>query len=145
MPSRSHKSEKEYKKLKKTRAKVDGCVFCKFDKQPGKEEVIKEFTDFWVVENTFPYDIWDDQGVVDHIMVVPKRHMESLGEMNTDEMTEFSCIIGSYDKLGYSIYARSFKNSIKSVPHQHTHLIKLDAKEISFMIYSKKPHVLIKK
>jgi diadenosine tetraphosphate (Ap4A) HIT family hydrolase len=145
MPNKSYKGEMRYRVVKKSMKKMPGCNFCKFGAESMQKEVIKEFEFFWLVENIFPYDIWDDQGVSSHVMLVPKRHVESLGDLNPEELVEYSGLLGEYDKLGYSIYARSFKNVSKSVPHQHTHLIKLDGKEISFMLYNKKPYTLIKK
>ena len=90
-----------------------------------------------IIKNIFPYDIWDDQGVLDHLMVIPKRHIESIGDFNEKELMEYSKIAGQYDKSGYSIYARSFSNSIKSIPHQHTHFIKLDGKHIKALFLLK--------
>jgi len=134
-----------YRAVKKTRTKSSGCGFCGFDDEDKKDELIKSFKHFWLVKNIFPYDFWDDQGVSDHMLLVPRRHIDSVGDMNDEESVEYAKILGTYDKLGYSIYARSSGNVIKSVVHQHTHLLKLDGKEISFMVYSKKPYVLVKK
>lgn len=144
MPTKSYKGEMRYRSARKTAAKSHGCNFCKFDKDK-KSEVVKNYDYFWVVKNIFAYDIWDDQGVVDHLMLVPKRHIDSLDSFNNNERLEYSKILGIYDKLNYSAYARSLKNTVKSVAHQHTHLIKLDGKEISFMFFSQKPYVLLKK
>jgi len=145
MPSRSFKCETNYKKIKKARKRTTGCVFCDFKNSSHKDEIIKEYEHFWLVKNIFAYDMWDDQGVTDHLMLVPKRHIESLGELDETELLQYSTIIGQYDKNGYSIYARSFKNAIKSIPHQHTHLMKLDGKMTSFLFFNKKPYILFKK
>lgn len=145
MPNKTHKGEMHYRAVKKTRKANTGCGFCGFDSEGKKGEVVSSHKYFWLVNNIFSYDIWDDQGVIDHLMLVPKRHVDSLGDMNDEELLEYSKILGAYDKLGYSIYARSSGNVIKSVLHQHTHLLKLDGKEISFMLYNKKPYLLVKK
>lgn len=145
MPTRSQKCEKAYREIKKTRTKSTGCVFCSLGDESRKDEIITDHKYFWLVKNIFAYDIWDDQGVIDHIMLVPKRHFESIGEMNNDERLEYATIIGDHDNNGYSSYARSSKNGIKSVPHQHTHLIKLDKNELTFLFYSKNPYILYKK
>lgn len=144
MPNKTHKGEMNYRSIKKTRKGSVGCNFCGFD-DLKKDEVIKEYKYFWLVKNIFPYDIWDDQGVTDHLMLIPKRHIKSIGDMNDAELLEHSKILGIYEDLGYSIYARASSNVVKSVVHQHTHLLKLDNKEISFMLYNKQPYVLIKK
>jgi len=145
MPNKSYKGEMYYRTVRKNLKKSSGCGFCNFNDESKKDEIISEHENFWLVKNIFPYDIWDDQGVSDHLMLVPKRHMESIGDMNDKESLEYAKILGVYDKLGYSIYARSSSNVVKSVVHQHTHLLKLDSNEISLMIYSKKPYLLIKK
>lgn len=145
MPNKTYKGEMHYRATKKVMKKATGCGFCAFDDDDKKNEIVEDYELFWLVKNIFPYDIWDDQGVTDHLMLVPKRHIDSVGDMNDKELLEHSRILGVYDKLGYSIYARSSGNVIKSVVHQHTHLIKLDGKEMSFMVYNKKPYLLIKK
>ena len=144
MPNKTYKGEMRYRAIKKIAKANTGCGFCGFDSDK-KDEVLKHYEYFWLVKNIFPYDIWDDQGVIDHLMLIPKRHIDSIGDMDNKELLEHSKIIGIYDQLGYSIYARSSSNIIKSVAHQHTHLIKLDGKEMSFMFYNKKPYLLVKK
>jgi ATP adenylyltransferase len=145
MPNKTRKGEIRYRAIKKVAKKNTGCGFCSFSDGDKENEVIKDYEYFWLVKNIFPYDIWDDQGVVDHLMLVPKKHIDSIGDMDEKELLEYSKILAVYDKAGYSIYARSSSNVIKSVAHQHTHFIKLDGKEMSFMFYSKKPYLLIKK
>ena len=145
MPSRSYKGEMKYRAIKKTMTTSAGCRFCGFQDQSRKDEILENHKYFWLVKNIFPYHIWDDQNIEDHIMLVPKRHIISIGDMNDDELLEYSKVIGKYDKLGYSVYARSAQNTLKSIPHQHSHLLKLDNKEITFMVYNKKPYVLIKR
>lgn len=145
MPSRSYKAEIHYRSKRKNTKKIPGCHFCNFDHDTKKHEVVKVYDNFWLVKNIFPYDIWDDQGVEHHMLIVPKRHINSIGDMNEAEMLEYVEIVGLYDLEGYSVYARSSHNVVKSVVHQHTHLLKLDSKEISFMVYNKKPYTLIKK
>lgn len=144
MPNKTYKGEMRYQAIKKLKKQDDECGFCSFD-DDKKDEVVKNYEYFWLVRNIFSYDIWDDQGVIDHLMIVPKRHIDSVGDMNDEELLEYSNILGVYDKLGYSMYARSCGNGIKSIVHQHTHLLKLDGKEISFMFYNKKPYICIKK
>lgn len=144
MPNKTYKGEMRYQAVKKLKKQDEGCGFCGFD-DDKKDEVVNDYEYFWLVGNIFAYDIWDDQGVTDHLMIVPKRHIDSVGDMSDKELLEYSNILGVYDKLGYSIYARSCGNAIKSVVHQHTHLLKLDGKEISFMFYNKKPYICVKK
>lgn len=62
--------------------------------------------------------------------------------MTDEEMAEYIKILTKYEKLCYSIYARSPGNTSKSIVHQHTHLIKIDDKSKKWIFYLKKPHVL---
>lgn len=124
--------------------KVKGtCEFCTFNlKLP---QVLKENTCFWIVRNIFPYDTWDTGSVSKHLMIVPKRHVDSIAHFNIDERREYVKLLAKYEKQGFSIYARAADNAMKSIAHQHTHLIKLDNKLKRFILWSKKPRLLITK
>ncbi len=98
----------------------------------------------WVVCNIFPYDVWDTSTVKDHLMIVPKRHVDSVSHFKRTEQTEFMALLGKYEAKGYSVYARAPTNKMKSVTHQHTHLIKLGPK-VRNLLYIEKPRLLIAK
>lgn len=132
---RSRREQLKYKKWKKDGLK--SCLFCSIVK--GDEQLIKETSLFKVVKNNFPFSLWDTRGVVDHIMVVPKRHINGVYKFNDKELAEFSKLIKSYDKDGYNIYLRTSGSSAKSIDHQHTHLIKLDDKSKKFIFFLRKP------
>ena len=54
---------------------------------------------------------------------------------------EYMQTIARYSGDGYSLYARH-PGSIKgSMPHQHTHLIKIDEKRKKWIFYIRRPHV----
>lgn len=135
---RKRKNEKKYKQYTKQRR--NDCDFCDFTS--GSSQVVKEYKDFWIVTNMFAYDIWDGLDVVDHLMVIPKRHVDSLGHFSPAESKEFLTLLSQYEAEGYSVYARSAQNISKSVTHQHTHLIKLGTKKARALVYVHKPHVL---
>lgn len=116
------------------------CDFCAF--QSGQDQVIAEYNRFFVVKNLFSYDIWDGVDVIDHIMVVPKRHIDSVGHFKADESKEYMAILADYESQNYSFYARAPKNIAKSVVHQHTHLIKLGTKYQKALVYVRKPHIV---
>src|SRR3990167_7791088 len=139
---RTRKSQNIYRKYIDTLDK-SACEFCKFT--PKSKQVLKNLKHFWIVDNVFGYDMWDSSGVVEHIMLVPKRHIESISQLNSNENQEFIDNLGLYEKKGYSIYARSHSNSRKSVAHQHTHFIKTDNKIKRFLLFVKKPHLLFMK
>lgn len=138
--NRTRKNHRVYANYAKNpdRQKCDFCNFSTKDKQ-----VIKSTNEFWIIDNIFPYDMWDSSGVKDHLMVVPKRHVDAIGDFTAKEQAGFAKLLGSYDKKGYSIYARAPGNVIKSVVHQHTHLIALDNKPKKALLYFKKPRIVL--
>jgi len=135
---RKRKTEKRYKQY--ARQRTNDCDFCEFS--TDLDHVIAEYPHFWVVTNMFSYDIWDGISVVEHLMVVPKRHVDGIGHFGGAESKEFLKIISQYESDGYSIYARAAQNIAKSIPHQHTHLIKLGNKKARALLFVHKPHVL---
>lgn len=116
------------------------CDFCKFDIENC--EVIAEYDHFWIVENLFGYDIWDNMEVKEHLMIVPKCHTESISKLESNAITEYAKIIAKYDSQGYSFYARAAENESKSVPHQHTHLLKFCGKRKRLRLFVEKPYLL---
>ena len=91
----------------------------------------------------FGYDIWDGCGVIEHFMIIPKKHTASLADLSKEEKIDYMNQIAQFEADGYSIYARSPGNKTKSVVHQHTHLIKIDNKPKRWLIFLKKPHILM--
>lgn len=128
--------------IKKEKSNTD-CAFCAF--QNSTEQVVSTHDNFWIVKNKYPYDLWDQCGVLDHLMVVPKRHTDTLAHLNTEEQLEYIMLVASYETQGYSVYSRAPGNAIKSVFHLHTHLIKLDNKPKKLVVFSKRPSLLITK
>lgn len=94
-----------------------------------------------IITNVFGYDIWDGCGVVEHMMIIPKRHVASLDELTSDEKLDYVTLAAKYEADGYSLYARSPGNVTKSAIHQHMHLIKTDNTRKKWMIYIRKPHI----
>lgn len=119
------------------------CDFCAF--QATSPQVISAHTYFWVVKNIFPYDLWDQCGVLDHLMVVPKRHIDTLAHLDAKEQTEYISVVASFETQGYSVYSRAPGNKRKSVFHLHTHLIKLDNKPKKLLFFVKRLNLLITK
>ena len=74
---RTRKTEKRYA-LQRKQAKAAGirCDFCEFTST--HPQVKEEFSHFWVARNNFPYSVWDGCDVADHVMIVPKRHIEGV-------------------------------------------------------------------
>lgn len=141
---RSRKQHKNYRPdtLKKSlQTGLEACPFCNY----GDREVIYSTELFNVFNNNFAYQFWEFMTVIDHLMIVPKRHVESISELNNKERLDMMEIIGRYESNGYNVYAREKNSSMKSVPHQHTHLIKTDNRRARVAFFLKKPYILVKK
>lgn len=138
--TRSRKEEKDYKKYLKTINHTD-CVFCVIKK--GNEQLVEETKNFKVIKNIFAYSLWDGQAVTDHMMITPKKHSDSLANMRPKEKVEYVDLIEKYEKLGYNIYARAPSSVIKSVIHQHTHLIKTEGSSKRLVLLLRKPYFRI--
>ncbi len=122
------------------RKKLPGCPFCDPDEISYR---IREETDlFYVILNNPPYYVWENHRVVEHLLVIPKRHADTLNDFTDEELLEYGRITGRYETNDYSVYARSDTSPRRSVTHQHTHLIKVDRKQPSFSVYVRKPYVL---
>jgi diadenosine tetraphosphate (Ap4A) HIT family hydrolase len=139
MATRSPKEEKVYKAHRKNEHSKTSCIFC--DIGPGHMQLVRETKSFKIVRNIFPYSHWDGQDVVDHLMIVPKLHTDTLSDLQSHEAIEYVELMSSYESQGYNVYARAPQSNRKTVVHQHTHLIKLNGKNRKFLLYLEKPHV----
>lgn len=127
---------------KKDRSK-NHCAFCG-DAQLT-DRLVERTETMLVIPNRVSYDVFENRRVLDHLMVLPVRHAESLGEFTDEEKMDAMNLIGKYESLGYSVYARGVGSISRSVKHQHTHLIKLDNKLPNISVYLRKPYVLLHK
>jgi diadenosine tetraphosphate (Ap4A) HIT family hydrolase len=113
------------------------CQFCNI--KTGSPQLISEHKYFLVIKNIFPYSLWDTQTVEDHLMIVPRRHTDTISHFTSAESSEFVKLIAKYEKLHYNIWARAASSTIKTVVHQHTHLIKPKGKARKFVFLLRKP------
>lgn len=124
--SRTVKEDTKYLDYLKTKT---GCDFCNIGTPTNTLSQVREENElFWIVINAFPYTVFDGNEVADHIMIVPKKHVESISELSEDERQVLIELINKYEPMGYSFMGRDPNNSQKSITHQHTHLIKLVSK-----------------
>jgi diadenosine tetraphosphate (Ap4A) HIT family hydrolase len=122
--------------------RVDECPFC----DPSTlAEAIYQNKHMYVVHNLTKYDLWELHEVTDHLMIIPKRHVESLQELSEKERLAIMETASEYEYKGYSIYARGVGSSARSVAHQHTHLIKTTGKKPLVSIYLRRPYLLLRK
>ena len=140
MSTRSRKEEKRYSSY---RSKLGSghCDFCAIT--PDLAHYVSETKSFFVIKNIFPYSQWDGQGVLDHLLLIPKKHTDTLSDLTRDAAVEFVDCISSYESRGYDIHARGPSSNRKTVVHQHTHLVKLDRKHRRFLFFLQKPYIRI--
>lgn len=127
-----------YKSLQKN----GGCPFCDSD---TRASAIYENDLIYIVPNLTQYDLWELHDVVDHLLIIPKRHVESLDKLSGEERLAVMDSAASYEAKGYSLYARGVGFTKKSVKHQHTHLIKTTNKKPRLAVFLQKPYYLLKK
>lgn len=133
---RSTHEEHSYAKMKHDDAGKE-CPFCTIE--VGHPQYVQETKSLKVIKNRTPYSLWDSQGVLDHIMIVPKIHTAKLSEIGDEASVEFIRLVETYEMNGYSLYARAVNSKLRSVVHQHTHLIKLDGRQRNFLFMLRKP------
>ena len=130
---------------RRTRKQLNlGTKACPFCVLPDKQ-IVETGKSMLVIKNIFPYQFWDFMKVTEHLMVVPKRHVDSISQLNRDEKHELIEVLADYQGRGFNMYGREKGNVIKSVPHQHTHLLKCDSKTAKFYLYLRKPYLLIRR
>ena len=136
----SRKTRKTYD----SRLRTDGaaCSLCVISDMESQK--IDETALFYVIKNRTKYDYWELSNVDDHLMVVPKRHVEGLAGFTDTEKLDYMKILATYETKGFNVYARRLGNPRRSVQHQHTHLIKDDGKEAIFTAYLRKPYGVIR-
>lgn len=124
------------------------CPFCHLDDSrlnPKERRVLKETGYSLVLDALYPYDIWEFRDVTEHLMVIPKRHVASLGELDASERRDIMEIFCEYEAQGYNIYARSIDSVQRSIPlHQHTHFIKTGSQQARGALYLAKPYFVQK-
>jgi diadenosine tetraphosphate (Ap4A) HIT family hydrolase len=124
------------------RHKNPTCPFC----TPGEVTVVQDGKYCQLVKNTYPYDLWEFREVIDHLMVIPKRHVPSLSMLTKQERAEIMDLISDYEANEYNVYIRSHKSVHKSIlGHQHTHLIATKTIHAKFVVYVLKPYWLFRR
>lgn len=118
--------DREYASYRKKMAEMygDGPVPCPFCDDISNRQIVEDCGDFLVIKNDFPYHIYANLEVVDHLVVIPKRHIDQLLQLNDRQRADYSAILWRYHNQGYDNLTRSARSSGRSVPaHVHTHLI----------------------
>ena len=117
------------------------CILCEVNK--GDAQFVAQTKYFKIIRNIFPYAIWDQQRVTDHLMIIPITHTDSLANLSKEARLEFVNQISSYEETGYHVYARATKSETKSISHQHTHLIKCSGPAAKMAFFLLRPYISI--
>jgi diadenosine tetraphosphate (Ap4A) HIT family hydrolase len=138
-----------YRKTRSTYAKhnagdknTDVCTFC--NELSKGDKILEEGKTMFVLPNRVSYDVFEGRKVTDHLMIIPKRHIDTFDDFTDEEALEFVRMTGKYETRGFNVYARGRGNISRSVMHQHTHLIKTDDKRTKAIFFIRKPYFLIK-
>ena len=121
------------------------AVHCSFPScnETSSQSITEKNKTMYIIDNRTTYDIFEGRRVLDHKMVIPKRHVESLADFTQQEKVDHMDLLGEYEKQGYNVYARGAGSVTRSVKHQHTHLIKLSDKLPKGTLYIRKPYFLM--
>ena len=136
------KTKLTYNKLNRSDKDVVDCGFCT---SARNEQVIAENDTIFIVANRVSYDVFEGYRVLEHLLAIPKAHRTSLNDFTDAERLDMMRLVGQYEAEGYNVYSRGVNTAARSVAHQHTHLIKLSRQASSFMLFTKKPYLLIEK
>ena len=97
------------------------CPFC----EPFDDIVCVGRTDHWrIVRNNFPY-----KNASQHLLVVPKRHLITLAEMNSKEWADMANVLKGLIEFypvfsnGYGMAVRDSEVGGVTLYHLHFHLI----------------------
>lgn len=135
------KNQLAYRKHNKSDKATVDCTLCE---NIDRTKIVRETEHTIVVPNRVSYDVWEHHNVTDHLLVIPKRHVRSLNDLSDEELLDAMKICAEFEAKEYNVYARASHSIRRSVVHQHTHLIKIDAKEPRASLLVRKPYFLIK-
>lgn len=121
--------------------KPSKCPFCAIE---GAGPVVRETEYVRITKAKYEYDLWEFRNVTDHLLILPKRHVHSLAELNPAERAEVIDIMAEFEAQNYNVYARALKSVQRTEIHQHTHLIKTSDKHPKAALYVRTPHVVVK-
>lgn len=107
------------------------CIFCDIDQSKIENTIIEETKYFYILPTL--------GSLVDgYVLIVTKRHINSMSELNDNELEEYKTIIAKYQKLFNKIYNKTpivfehgtpnqnSKMKANSVTHAHTHIVNIN-------------------
>ena len=108
--------------------KMCGCPFCNMDKTKLVNTILEETKYFYITPSL--------GSLVDgYILIISKRHINSMSELNAEEIKEYKILIKKYREIFKNIYSKypivfehgtpdlRDDNTASSVIHAHTHVV----------------------
>ena len=130
---RSDDNVNQYSDYYKNHKPSENCVFCSGDKSTIELEDLN-LSHLRVINNSFPYDFWDMKKVEDHLMAVPRRHLNCPAKLNAEELAELNKIMTYFADKNYDIFVRNSGSKLKSIEHLHFHLIKTKESKLNVKV-----------
>lgn len=110
-------------KLKEQYGEQPPCPFCGIESDDPA--VVLEENSMYVIKNRFPYSTFDGQEVTEHLLLIPKRHIISLGGLALREKDDYFGLYAKLEDQGYSAMTRAPGANSRSIQgHVHTHQMK---------------------
>ncbi len=97
----------------------------------------------FIVENRFPYDIFEGGPVKKHYMLIPNEHRESMAQFTEAEQLEYLALLAKYELDGFNSYTRAVSSKTRSVAHYHTHLLYTPGGRVRAFFFWEKPYLLL--
>lgn len=121
----------------------DDCPYPTCSAEPLTQPFVFSDATSCIIRPSVPYDVFEGRTVLDHVIAIPRRHLESLSDFTPEEMLGMMGIIATYEQQGYNAYMRGV-GGVRSVRHQHTHLIKIRNEKTKFLLYLRNPYIVFK-
>ena len=115
------------------------CIFCDIDHSKIENTIIEETNYFYILPTL--------GSLVDgYVLIVTKRHINSMSELNEEELKEYENIIEKYKNLFNKIYNKTpiiFEHGTpnqnsemkaNSVTHAHSHIVNINFKNEKEML-----------
>lgn len=131
-----------YNKMKREDLREGDCSFPFCRTSNTSQPSVIETATMYVIENRTAYDIFEGRRVLEHLMLLPKRHVETLRDFTDQEKIEYATVVGEYEAKGYNIYSRGVGSITRSMSHVHTHMIQMQNKRSRLLLYIAKPYYL---